>query len=179
MVRHYFCTGPGAMLPRGRSVTVVVLCCLLVILSACASRTDRSTARSPRADLKSSQKPYRGSDSNDRIAATGPRTSRAKTENPSQVNPSNAASHTAAAKPGLTKSEPAGTMVWSLETHIPANAAAVAPAPPPPPEQGHLLSRADDAGEAGDVRWARIIAILSIAAIVIGVIALRRPRMVT
>jgi hypothetical protein len=168
------------MSPRGRSVTVVVLCCLLVMLSACASRTGRPTARSPEVGLKSSPKLYRGSDSADRIATIGPRTSSGKTENSSQVNPAKAASRTSSAtKPGPTTPEPAGTMVWSLETQIPANTAAVSPTPPTPPEQGQLLSRTDDAGEAGDVRWARVIAVLSIAAIVIGVIALRRPPVVT
>jgi hypothetical protein len=167
------------MLPRGRCVTVAVLCCLLVLLSACASRTARSTARSPEVGLGSSSKQYRGSDSTDRVVPIG-RPSSAKAENSSQVNPSKSASRAAAAKPGLTTSEPAGMMVWSLETQIPANTAAGAPTPPTPPEQGPLLSRADDAGGAGDVRWARVIAVLSVAAaIVIGVIALRRPPMVT
>jgi hypothetical protein len=165
------------MFPRGRIVAVVVLCYLSVVLCACASRT-RTTPLSSAVDLKGSQK-SRGSDPTNRIAAIDPRTGSAKTENSSQVNPSQAPSRATGATSGGTTFEPKGSGVsWrvdSVEFHVPSDTPAVAPRTP---EQGQLLSRTDDS-EAGGGAWTRVFAILLMTVVVIGGVMALRSRMVT
>jgi hypothetical protein len=133
-------------------------------------------------DLKSSQK-SRASDPAKRAAAIGTRTSGAQKENSLRLsplephgNPSEPRSGAIGAMSDGSTFKPERTpgMAWSEETRIPGNTLAVAPTAPTRPEQGQLPSRTDDVAEAAGGEWTSALAIVLIAALVIGVMALRR-----
>lgn len=177
-VAHFFTD----MLSRGRRVTVVVrrvtvvvLCLITVVVSACGRHTARTARRSSAAEVMSSQKPSRGSDPANRVAdAIRSRTSSANTDTRSNVNPSETSSRAAAAESGGSGSK---GVVWTVETRTPAALSI----PPQPPQQGRMLSRTPGAArEAGRGVWTGLLTMLLIAAVVvIGAVALRRFRTVT
>jgi hypothetical protein len=163
---------------RGRAVTLVVLCSVSVLFSACSRHTAR-TARLPSLDLTTRQKPAEQADPADQPADVALQRGRANADTRPNVKRSAAAlssSSGAAAKAGAARAEAGGKHVgglelWSVEVRQAAetpSAAATGPQRPQPNSPLHT-SRQD-----GSRVWLGLLGMLVIAAVAIGALALRR-----